>query len=163
FSIFVSGFYWSILQKKMRIKLSVNCDRCRRKAMEVAVNAKGVISVAIEGESEDELVVVGDGIDAACLVDTLRKQACYAILETLEEVNPDILTPDDDQVQEEDDDTDDSKNIEAADDDNGTDQNVPPHCCLAECPTICYEQPQHEMSEVIVYDSYGPTTGCTIM
>ncbi|CDY25395.1 BnaA05g18890D [Brassica napus] len=121
----------------MCIKLSVNCDRCRRKAMEVAVNAKGVISVAIEGELEDELVVVGDGIDAACLVDTLRKKACYAMLETLEET--------------------------ADDDNNGTDQNVPPHVCLAECPTICYEQPQHEMYEVVVYDSYGPTTGCTIM
>ncbi|WZY94861.1 hypothetical protein YC2023_067190 [Brassica napus] len=134
--------------------------------MEVAVNAKGVISVAIEGELEDELVVVGDGIDAACLVDTLRKKACYAMLETLEEVSPDILPPDDDQVEnpQEEDDTEDSKNIETADDDNnGTDQNVPPHVCLAECPTICYEQPQHEMYEVVVYDSYGPTTGCTIM
>ncbi|KAL0707087.1 hypothetical protein Bca4012_073513 [Brassica carinata] len=76
------------MKKKMCIKLSANCDRCRRKAMEVAVNAKGVISVAIEGESGDDLVVVGDGIDAACLVDTLRKKACYAMLETLEEVSP---------------------------------------------------------------------------
>nr|VDD45595.1 unnamed protein product [Brassica oleracea] len=120
----------------MCIKLSVNCDRCRRKAMEVAVNAKGVISVAIEGESGDDLVVVGDGIDAACLVDTLRKKACYAMLETLEE------------------------NIEA--DDNGTDQTVPPHCCLAQCSTNCYEQPHSDIYEV-VYDSYGPTTGCIIM
>ena len=32
--------------------------------------------MAIEGELEDELVVVGDGIDGACLVDTLRKKAC---------------------------------------------------------------------------------------
>ncbi|KAG2306342.1 hypothetical protein Bca52824_026090 [Brassica carinata] len=54
--------------------------------------------------------------------------------------------------------------IETADDDNnGTDQNVPPHCCLAECSTICYEHPHPEMYEVVVYDSYGPTTGCIIM
>ncbi|CAH8328938.1 unnamed protein product [Eruca vesicaria subsp. sativa] len=150
----------------MCIKLSVNCDKCRRKAMEVAVNAKGVISVAIEGEFEDELVVVGDGIDAASLVDTLRKKACYAILETLEEFNPEISTPDDDQVEkpQEDDDTENSNNMETADDDNnGTDQNVPPHCCLAQCSTNCYEHPHPEMYEAVVYDSYGPTTGCTIM
>ncbi|KAJ0264544.1 Heavy metal-associated isoprenylated plant protein 47 [Hirschfeldia incana] len=157
----------------MCIKLSVNCDRCRRKAMEVAANAKGVISVAIEGELEDELVVVGDGIDAACLVDTLRKKACYAILETLEEFNPEILTPDDNQVEpdddqvekpQEEDDTDNSNNIEtAADDNNGTDQNVPPHCCLAQCSTTSYEHPHPDMYEVVVYDSYGPTTGCIIM
>lgn len=122
----------------------------------------GVISVAIEGELEDELVVVGDGIDAACLVDTLRKKACYAMLETLEEFNPD-----DDQVEKkphEEDDTDNSKNMETADDDNnGTDQNVPAHCCLAECSTVCYEHPHPDMYEVVVYDSYGPTTECTIM
>ncbi|KAL0743115.1 hypothetical protein Bca4012_084628 [Brassica carinata] len=54
--------------------------------------------------------------------------------------------------------------IETADDDNnGTDQNVPPHCCLAECSTICYEHPHPEMYEVVVYDSYGPTTGCIII
>ncbi|VVA99027.1 unnamed protein product [Arabis nemorensis] len=123
--------------------------------MEVAVGAKGVISVAIEGELEDELVVVGDGVDAACLVETLRKKACNATLETLEEVTPDILHP-------EDNDTDKSKNIETSDDHNSTNQMVPPHCCLAQCPSICYEQPRHEMYEV-VYDSYGPTTGCTIM
>ncbi|KAF3610263.1 hypothetical protein DY000_02049717 [Brassica cretica] len=118
----------------MCIKLSANCDRCRRKAMEVAVNAKGVISVAIEGESGDDLVVVGDGIDAACLVDTLRKKACYAMLETLEEVSPGILPH----------------------------QTVPPHCCLAQCSTNCYEQPHSDIYEV-VYDSYGPSTGCIIM
>lgn len=120
----------------------------------------GVISVAIEGELEDELVVVGNGVDAACLVEALRKKACNATLETLEEVTPDILFPDDDQVKpQEDNDTD---KIETSDDHNSTIQMVPPHCCLAQCPSICYEQPQHEMYEV-VYDSYGPTTGCTIM
>lgn len=33
----------------------------------------GVIFVVIEGEFEDEFVVVGDGIDVVCLVDILRK------------------------------------------------------------------------------------------
>ena len=78
--------------------------------------------------------------------------------------NPDILPPDDDQVEkpQEEDDTNDSKNIEAAADDNGTDQTVPPHYCLAQCSTNCYEEPHSDIYEV-VYDSYGPTTRCNIM
>ncbi|WZZ42967.1 hypothetical protein YC2023_039226 [Brassica napus] len=72
-----------------------------------------VILVAIEGRSEGELVVAGDGVDAACLVDAST------------------IT-------------------------------IPQHCCLARCSTICYEQPQPETYE-LVYNSYGSTTGCTIM
>ncbi|CAN6973675.1 unnamed protein product, partial [Brassica oleracea var. botrytis] len=93
-----------------------------------------VISVAIEGELEDELVVVGDGIDGACLV----------------------------EKPQEEDDTNNSENIEAAADDNGTDETVPPHYCLAQCSTNFYEQPHSDIYEV-VYDSYGPTTRCIIM
>ncbi|CAN7011508.1 unnamed protein product [Brassica rapa subsp. trilocularis] len=72
-----------------------------------------VILVAIEDGFEDELVVAGDGVDAAHFVD-----ASTVI--------------------------------------------IPQHCCLVQCPTICYEQPQPETYEV-VYNSYVSTTGCTIM
>lgn len=148
--------------KIFRIKQIEHTKCFLMKGWKLCTLLAGVISVAIEGESGDDLVVVGDGIDAACLVDTLRKKACYAMLETLEEVSPGILPPDDEQVEnpQEEDDTDNSKNIEA--DDNGTDQTVPPHCCLAQCSTNCYEQPHSDIYEV-VYDSYGPTTGCIIM
>lgn len=57
----------------------------------------GVILVAIEDGFEDELVVAGDGVDAAHFVD-----ASTVI--------------------------------------------IPQHCCLVQCPTICYEQPQHQRS-----------------
>ncbi|CAN8268967.1 unnamed protein product [Cochlearia groenlandica] len=171
----------------MRIKLSIKRDKCRRKAMEVAVSANGnrfggftmerttlwflmeaynvagVVSVAIEGEYEDELVVVGDGVDAACLVQALRKKACYASLESLEEVTPDILSPndDDDEQPQEVNDTDESINVETADDDNSINQMVPTHCCVAHCPSFHYQQPRPAMYEV-VYDSYGPSNRCTI-
>lgn len=119
--------------------------------------------MAIEGEL-DELVIIRDGVDAACLVDALRKKDWYATLEFLEEVKPNIFSADDDQMMPpEDNDTKKSKNIEtAAHGDNSTNQIVPQHCCSAQCPSICYQQLQPETYEV-VYDSYGPTTGCTIM
>jgi len=34
----------------------------------------GVQSVGIEGEDKDQLVVVGDGVDATCLTSCLRKK-----------------------------------------------------------------------------------------
>lgn len=89
--------------------------------------------MAMEGEFNDELVVVGDGVDAACLVIALRKKGCNATLETLEEVKP--------QVDE---------------------NSATPHCCIAQCPLVNYEQPRPEIYK-IDHDSYGPTTGCRIM
>ncbi|EOA32511.1 hypothetical protein CARUB_v10015791mg [Capsella rubella] len=121
----------------MRIKLSVNSDKCRKKAMQVAVLASGVTSVALEGEFGDELVVIGDGVDAACLVLALRKKGCCATLETLQEVKPEKKP----QVD---------------------DKSVTPHCCIAQCSVVNNEQPRPEIYR-IVHDSYGPTTGCRIM
>ncbi|KAL1197722.1 Heavy metal-associated isoprenylated plant protein 47 [Cardamine amara subsp. amara] len=95
---------------------------------------------AIEGEFKDELVVVGDGVDAACLVIALRKKACHVTLETLEEVKPSSLNQKKPQVDE---------------------KSVTPHCCIAQCPNVRYVQPLPD-NYVVVCDSYGPT-GCTIM
>ncbi|CAH8261154.1 unnamed protein product [Arabidopsis lyrata] len=122
----------------MRIKLSVNSEKCRKKAMQVAVVANGVTSVAMEGEFQDELVVVGDGVDAASLIMALRKKACHVTLETLEEVKKPQKKP---QVEE---------------------KSVTPHCCIAQCPVVSNEQPRPEVYR-IVHDSYGPTTGCLVM
>ncbi|CAE5967930.1 unnamed protein product [Arabidopsis arenosa] len=122
----------------MRIKLSVNSEKCRKKAMQVAVVADGVTSVAMEGEFQDELVVVGDGVDTASLIMALRKKACHVTLETLEEVKKPQKKP---QVEE---------------------KSVTPHCCIAQCPVVSNEQPRPEVYR-IVHDSYGPTTGCLVM
>ncbi|KAJ0045916.1 hypothetical protein Pint_03920 [Pistacia integerrima] len=48
-----------ILQQKIVIKVQVRCDKCRSKAMETAAVADGVISVALEGENKDKVVVIG--------------------------------------------------------------------------------------------------------
>lgn len=116
------------------IKVQVNCDKCRSKALTVAASTDGVyefiirkfvqesivlnkleplkegskltqllsilifffsrfimlyigvISVSIEGTDRDQVVVIGEGVDAACLTRTLRKKVCYARLDTVEEV-----------------------------------------------------------------------------
>ncbi|KAG7577960.1 hypothetical protein ISN45_Aa03g021880 [Arabidopsis thaliana x Arabidopsis arenosa] len=126
------------MKQKMRIKLSVNSEKCRKKAMQVAVVADGVTSVAMEGEFQDELVVVGDGVDTASLIMALRKKACHVTLETLEEVKKPQKKP---QVEE---------------------KSVTPHFCIAQCPVVSNEQPRPEVYR-IVHDSYGPTTGCLVM
>ncbi|VVA99026.1 unnamed protein product [Arabis nemorensis] len=125
----------------MRIKVCVKCGKCMKKAMKIAVVAKGVTSVAMEGEFQDEIVVVGDGVDAACLVVALRKKTCYATLETLEEVKPNTVNQKKPQVDE---------------------KSVTSHCCVPQCSSVSYEQRLPWTYEV-VNDSYGPTTGCSIM
>ncbi|KAF8715025.1 hypothetical protein HU200_027571 [Digitaria exilis] len=51
----------------------MTCDKCRRKALALAGSTYGVISVAIEGDDRDQLVVIGDGVDATNLTNCLRK------------------------------------------------------------------------------------------
>uniref|UniRef100_A0A2N9HPC9 HMA domain-containing protein n=1 Tax=Fagus sylvatica TaxID=28930 RepID=A0A2N9HPC9_FAGSY len=61
-------------------------DKCRTKAMKIAVKANGVISVAIEGSDKDQLVVIGEDVDSANLTCSLRKKLCHATLLNVEEV-----------------------------------------------------------------------------
>ena len=51
-------------------------------------NVTGVISVAIEGEEKDRIVVVGEGVDSATLTHCLRKKVGHANLVSIEEVKP---------------------------------------------------------------------------
>ncbi|CAN1127886.1 Disease resistance protein RGA5 [Linum perenne] len=48
------------------------------KAMQIAVSISGVECVAITGESKNEIVVIGEGIDAAKLASLLRKSVGFA-------------------------------------------------------------------------------------
>ncbi|MQL67999.1 hypothetical protein Taro_000227 [Colocasia esculenta] len=75
------------MKKKISVKVTINCDKCKKKAMKVASEA-GADSVALEGESKDLLVVIGDQVDPACLTLALRKKLCYATLVGVEEVKP---------------------------------------------------------------------------
>ncbi|GAB4827827.1 hypothetical protein Ancab_034712 [Ancistrocladus abbreviatus] len=71
------------MKQKIVIKIHIDCEKCRIKAMKVATSALGVNTVAVEG---DQLVVSGVDVDAAKLTWCLRKKVGYAMLVALEEV-----------------------------------------------------------------------------
>ncbi|KAL6652582.1 hypothetical protein ACP70R_011507 [Stipagrostis hirtigluma subsp. patula] len=62
------------MKQKIVIKVDMRCDKCRSKALGVAATTQGVESMGIEGEEKDQLVVVGDGVDATNLTSCLRKK-----------------------------------------------------------------------------------------
>ncbi|CAA3018478.1 Hypothetical predicted protein [Olea europaea subsp. europaea] len=54
--------------------------------MKIAAGTSGVVSVAIEGEKKDQVVVLGEGVDAATLTSLLRKKVGHASLELVHDV-----------------------------------------------------------------------------
>ncbi|XP_022877010.1 heavy metal-associated isoprenylated plant protein 47-like, partial [Olea europaea var. sylvestris] len=60
--------------QRISIKVQFKCDKCRPTAMKIAAGTSGVVSVAIEGEKKDQVVVLGEGVDAAALTSLLRKK-----------------------------------------------------------------------------------------
>ncbi|KAF7009592.1 hypothetical protein CFC21_024108 [Triticum aestivum] len=74
------------LQQRMVIRVSMPCDKCRSKAMELAAKTTGVISIKIAGDYTDRLEVVGDGVDVVCLVNRLHKKLGRAVILEVEEV-----------------------------------------------------------------------------
>ncbi|OIW06055.1 hypothetical protein TanjilG_29811 [Lupinus angustifolius] len=63
-------------------------DKCRRKAMKIAADTEGVISVSLEGENKDQVVVIGNGIDSVELSIELRKKFKHVLLASIEEAEP---------------------------------------------------------------------------
>ncbi|KAL8046788.1 hypothetical protein ABFS82_08G201500 [Erythranthe guttata] len=68
------------MKQKIVIKMSVHCDKCRSKALKIAVGISGVESVALTGQERDQVEVVGDGIDSVELTRRLRKNVAHAEL-----------------------------------------------------------------------------------
>ncbi|XP_031253380.1 heavy metal-associated isoprenylated plant protein 47-like [Pistacia vera] len=86
------------MKQKIIIKVQVRCDKCRSNAMETAAAADGVISVALDGEYKDKVVVIGDGVDAADLTIQLNKKLGHASLEMVEEVQENVGNENEDQA-----------------------------------------------------------------
>ncbi|KAM7504270.1 hypothetical protein LguiB_003174 [Lonicera macranthoides] len=74
------------MKQKIVIKVRLHCKKCQSKAMMIAATASGVISVALEGEEKDKVVVIGDLVDAAALANSIRKKVGFASLELVDEV-----------------------------------------------------------------------------
>ncbi|KAJ4837232.1 hypothetical protein Tsubulata_027961 [Turnera subulata] len=76
------------MKQKIVIKVSMHCDKCRTKALKIAAVSQGdhgVISVALEGDEKDKVVVIGERVDAACLTSRLKKKVNYASILSVEE------------------------------------------------------------------------------
>ncbi|XP_047079679.1 disease resistance protein Pik-1-like [Lolium rigidum] len=74
------------MKQKIVIKVEMTCDKCRSKAMALVAATVGVDSVALAGDSKDQVVVVGDGVDSVKLTSTLRKKVGHALLVQVGEV-----------------------------------------------------------------------------
>ncbi|KAG1363787.1 heavy metal-associated isoprenylated plant protein 47 [Cocos nucifera] len=77
------------MKKEVVIKVQMNCDKCRRKAMKLAASADGVDSVKIDGEDKNQLVVVGEGVDPVILTGILRKKIGSSDIVKVEEKKKD--------------------------------------------------------------------------
>ncbi|KAK4256569.1 hypothetical protein QN277_006275 [Acacia crassicarpa] len=77
-----------MFQQKVTIKVGMECESCRNKALKIASMIKGVSAVAIEGDSKDQVVVTGEDVDTVCLGKSLRKKFRIVTVLTVEEVKP---------------------------------------------------------------------------
>ncbi|KAJ1271429.1 hypothetical protein BS78_06G128100 [Paspalum vaginatum] len=73
-------------KQKTVIKVTMPGEKSRSQALGLTARAKGVTSMEITGDGKDQLEVVGDGIDIACLVKCLRKKVGYADILKIEVV-----------------------------------------------------------------------------
>ncbi|CAL1393003.1 unnamed protein product [Linum trigynum] len=71
------------MKQKLVIKVSMNKDKSRSKAMKIVVGANGVDSASLDGPEKTQIVVTGDGIDSAALVTLLRNKVGHAELVSL--------------------------------------------------------------------------------
>ncbi|XP_075098311.1 heavy metal-associated isoprenylated plant protein 47-like isoform X2 [Nicotiana tabacum] len=72
---------------KVVIDLPLSTDKSRSKAMQIAVNIRGVTSVNIDKE-KSHLVVIGEGIDSFELMKCLKRKFRCASIVSVEEVKP---------------------------------------------------------------------------
>lgn len=62
------------MKQKIVIRVHMECDRCRSKALALVAATAGVDSVALAGDARDQVVVVGDDVDPVKLTSALRRK-----------------------------------------------------------------------------------------
>ncbi|KAJ4977258.1 hypothetical protein NE237_002364 [Protea cynaroides] len=75
------------MRQKIVVKVQMNHQNCRKKALQIAASIYGVDEMKIEGE--DQLAVMGESVDSIRLVRRLRKKVGHAYILSLNEVTPD--------------------------------------------------------------------------
>nr|GMC47374.1 heavy metal-associated isoprenylated plant protein 47-like [Ipomoea batatas] len=118
---------------KEKLSLPVNEDKCRAKAMKIAVSTAGVISADMD-PVKNQLVVTGEGVDFFVLMKGLKRKFRCATIIAIEEVKPPPAK---------------------------TPPKTPPKKCCKPCPCPC-PPPSYSNSCVIpVYDP--SPQNCTIL
>ncbi|XP_027187423.1 heavy metal-associated isoprenylated plant protein 47-like [Cicer arietinum] len=128
--------------KKIVIRVHMKSDKFRSRAMKIAAAFQGVVSVSLEGENRDQIVVTGDQIDCVCLTKKLRKKISYATL--LSVVDANTSSEEGSEAKEEQKDAANTSSIE----------NLPIVCCKQNNPMPC-------PSYYIVHDPYP--NSCSIL
>ncbi|SPT18710.1 unnamed protein product [Triticum aestivum] len=129
----------SLLQQRMVIRVSMPCDKCRSKAMELAAKTTGVISIKIAGDYTNQLEVVGDGIDVVCLVNRLHKKLGRVVILEVEEVKDKKPDPDEKKPEK---------------------CEKKSHVPVPQCYPGCYHYHCPSRPQVVVYEESG---ACSIM
>ncbi|MQM08935.1 hypothetical protein Taro_041797 [Colocasia esculenta] len=68
------------MKQKVAIRLQMDDEKKRRKAMKLVARLAGLSSASIEGPQKDRMVVVGEGLDSVALTRLLRKNMGFAEL-----------------------------------------------------------------------------------
>ncbi|OIW16221.1 hypothetical protein TanjilG_18936 [Lupinus angustifolius] len=132
--------------KKIVIQVHMEREKCRSKAMKIAAASQGVNSVSLEGESRNQVVVTGNGIDSVCLTNKLRKKFHHATLISVEDV---IVNPTPNEAE---------NNNSGRGEQNSEMENVlVPYC------NNHWNYPPHYAMYHVVYDPYPNYYGCFIL
>lgn len=125
------------------------------------MNLAGVLSLSLEGESRDRVVVTGDGVDAVQLTNKLRKKFHYATLISVEDMEED----EEEEEDEEDEEEEEEEEEEATPQQNSPRSHLPPFqiwtTYLQGCPLCNSFVPPSPMHSHVVYDS--DHNSCTIV
>jgi len=68
------------MKRKIVIKVAMDGQKTRFKALKIAVSVSGVESAALAGPDKNHIEVIGDGIDSVALTTLLRKNVGYSEL-----------------------------------------------------------------------------------
>ncbi|RDY06520.1 Heavy metal-associated isoprenylated plant protein 47, partial [Mucuna pruriens] len=74
------------MKQKIVIKLQMDCNKCRNKALKIAAEVPGVTAVALDGDDNDCVAVTGENVDTVCLANQLKKKFRSVTILTVEDL-----------------------------------------------------------------------------
>uniref|UniRef100_A0A7N0U4P2 HMA domain-containing protein n=2 Tax=Kalanchoe fedtschenkoi TaxID=63787 RepID=A0A7N0U4P2_KALFE len=72
-----------MIKQKIVLKVDMHCDKCQKKTRKIAASTDGFLSMSLELD-KDQLVIVGVGVDAAALANSLRKKVGHTSIVSIE-------------------------------------------------------------------------------